>query len=310
MTGLPLACTVEVGEGVEAALAELASIAAEVRPTDVPSWRVFARFADRLAGPAPEVHEVRNVTIPRRLGGIGLRLYRPAPGTLPAVLFVHGGWFFFGDLESHDTLCRSLAAASGCAVIAVHYRRGPEHPFPAAPDDCFETLTWIADHAEDLGVDATAIAIAGDGAGGTLAALTARQARDQGGPSLRAQALLYPVLTAEVPDVSGVPLVSADLVRSGWSMYAPSGGEGLVPPRTHLAGLPPTLVVTAEHDPFRDDAEAYAAALVDAGVEAAITRYDGMVHGFLSLAGPVPAARAALTSVGTFLRAALTADAP
>jgi acetyl esterase len=303
-----------LGAGVPHALAELAAIAREFPTDDVPGARMYARARARLGGPVPELHEVRNVTIPRKLGGLGLRVYRPAPGRLPVVLYLHGGWFYYGDLESHDTFCRSLAAAAGCVVIALHYRRAPEHPFPAAPDDCTETAQWIADHADDLEVDPTRFAIAGDSAGGALAVVTTRRARDHDGPAFRAQVLLYPVIgrdqdTESWRSLSDAPLVSAEQARWAWSMYLPDGTAGDDPDAVpgaiaDLAGLPPTLVVTAEYDPLRDEGEAFAARLAAAGVETRVHRFAGMVHGFAVLGGLVPAAGAVIDEVAAQLRGA------
>ncbi len=307
----------DFGPGVSEALAELEKIAAEFPLTDPPGARMFARSRNRLAGPAPELHEVRNVTITRRLGGIGLRVYRPAPGRLPVVLFIHGGWFYYGDLESHDALCRSLAEAAGCVVVAMHYRRGPEHPCPAAPDDCLEVAQWIAAHADDLDVDARTLALVGDGAGGALAAITARRARDAGGPAICHQALLYPVISrnqdsASWRELAGAPVVNAEQVRVAWSWYVPPGCEAApadIAPEgcDDLSGLPPALVLTAEYDPLRDEGEAYAAALQRAGVAAVVHRYPGMVHGFAGLAGVIPAGRDAIEKIAASLRAAFAA---
>lgn len=300
------------GEGVEAALAEVAAIAKEFPPTEVPGARMYARGRARLGGEPPELHEVRNLVIPRKLGGLGLRLYRPAPGRLPVVLHLHGGWFYFGDLESHDTFCRQLAEAAQCVVVALHYRRAPEHPFPATPDDCFETAQWIAEHADELEVDVGALAIAGDSAGGALAIVTARRARDAGGPAFRHQALLYPVIRADQDTESWrampvAPLVSAKQAAWAWSMYVPDGSAATNPDAApaaieDLAGLPSTLIITAEFDPLRDEAEAFGARLAAVGVETETRRYDGMVHGFALLAGMVPAGRDAIGEVATSLR--------
>lgn len=302
------------GAGVDTALTELAGIAQQFPPTEVPGARMYARARARLGGPAPDLHEVRNVTIPRRLGGLGLRVYRPAPGRLPVVLYLHGGWFYFGDLESHDTLCRALARAAGCVVVAVHYRRAPEHPFPASPDDCFLAAQWVAQHADDLGVDPALFAIAGDSAGGALAVVTARRARDGGGPAVRAQVLLYPVIRADQDtdswrELGDAPLGSAAQARWAWSMYVPDGSAATRPDAApaaiaDLAGLPPTLVVTAEYDPLRDEGEDFAARLSAAGVRTRVRRYAGMVHGFAVLGGLVPAGRTVIDEMAQELRAA------
>jgi acetyl esterase len=304
----------QFGEGVAEALRELDVLAAECATSDPPGARMYARARARLGGPAPELHEVRNVTIPRRLGGLGLRVYRPAAGRLPVVLYLHGGWFYYGDLESHDVLCRQLAAASGCVVVALHYRRAPEHPFPAAPDDCLETAQWIVANADSLDVDPEAFAIAGDSAGGALAVVTARRARDGDGPRFRAQVLLYPVIrasqdTASWTELAGAPLVSADQASRAWSMYVPDGSAGTnrdAAPEAieDLAGLPRTLVITAEYDPLREEGEAFGARLAAAGVPTRVHPYGGMVHGFAVLGGLVPAARDAIAEVAAELREA------
>ncbi len=307
------------GEGVETALAEIAALAQEFPPVDVPGSRVFHRAMNRLSGPAPVLHEVRNVTIPRRLGGIGLRIYRPGPGTLPVALFLHGGWFVTGDLETHDTLCRTLAEAAGHVVIAMHYRRAPEHPCPAAPIDCFEAAQWIADHADDLDIDPRRFAIVGDSVGGTLAAITTLRARVAGRPSFSHQVLLYPVISPDQDSESwramgGTPLVGSPLpgpeqVRQAWSLYTPPGCEAALEDITpeafdDLSGLPRTLVITAEYDPLRAEGESYAEALRQAGVPAVVSRYPGMIHGFAALAGVLPAGRDAIDEIGAFLRQA------
>jgi acetyl esterase len=307
------------GAGVGGALTELAAIAQQFPPTEVPGARMYARARARLGGPAPDLYEVRNVTIPRRLGGLGLRVYRPAPGRLPVVLHLHGGWFYFGDLESHDTLCRALAQAAGCVVVAVNYRRAPEHPFPDSPDDCLLAAEWIAEHADDIGVDPALFAIAGDGAGAALAVVTARRARDGGGPAFRAQVLLCPVIRADQDtgswrELGDAPLVSAAQARWAWSMYVPDGSAADQPDAApaaiaDLAGLPPALVVTAEYDPLRDEGEDFAARLEAAGVATRLRRYPGMVHGFALLGGLVPAGRAVIDEVAQDLRSAFVLNA-
>ena len=309
--------TFAFGPGVEDALRQLEKIAAEFPLSDPPGARMFARSRNRLAGPVPEVYEVRNAVIPRRLGGIGLRIYRPAPGRLPVALFIHGGWFYYGDLESHDTLGRALANAADCVVVAMHYRRGPEHPCPAAPDDCFEVAQWIVEKADELEIDLRAFALVGDSAGGALATITARRARDAGGPAICHQVLLYPIIStsqdsASWRELAGAPIVDAKQARVAWSWYVPPGCEAApedIAPEAckDLSGLPPALVITAEYDPLRDEGEAYAAALQQAGVPAEVHRYPGMVHGFAGLAGVIPAGGDAIQEVAASLRAAFDA---
>lgn len=301
-----------LGAGVHDALAEIEGIAAEFPPGEVPGARMFRRGLNRLAGTAPPLHEVQNLVISRRLGGLALRLYRPAPGRLPAALFLHGGGFHAGDLESHDTLARSLAQAAGCVVVGVHYRRAPEHPCPAAPDDCLTAAQWLVEHADELDIDPQALAVVGDGAGGALAAITARRVRDSGGFGFCHQVLLYPVIsrardTASWHELADAPLVSAERADLAWSMYVPQGSEVspalVVPEGGDLAGLPPTLVITAEYDPLRDEAEAFGEALHQAGVPTVVHRYPGMIHGFAGLAGVIPAGRDVIDEVAASLRA-------
>ena len=299
------------GPGIDEALSQLSTIAAEFPPGDVPGARMHARATNRLAGPTPELAEVRNLVITRRLGGIGLRSYRPGPGRLPVVLFIHGGWFLAGDLESHDTFCRSLAEAAHCVVIAVHYRRAPEHPCPAAPQDCLETAWWIVEHADDLDVDPATFAVVGEGAGAALAAITACRDRDAGAPRIRAQALLCPLVSERQDSESWrepaeTPIVNRELLRRAWSMYTPPGCEAEPTDRApgaydDLTGLPPALVLTAELDPLRAEGEDYARRLQAAGVPTQLSCYPGMVHGFVTMAGVVPAGREALGELAAWL---------
>jgi acetyl esterase len=303
------------GPGIAEALSELSAIAAEFPPDDVPGARMYARATNRLAGPAPALAEVRNLVIPRRLGGIGLRSYRPGPGQLPVVLFIHGGWFVAGDLESHDTFCRSLAEVAHCVVIAVHYRRAPEHPCPAAPQDCLETAWWIAENAEDLGVDPGTLTLVGEGAGAALVAISARRDRDGGTPRIRAQALLCPLISERQDSESWreptetlieTPIVNRELLQRAWSMYTPPGCEAEPIDRApeacdDLIGLPPALVVTAELDPLRAEGERHARRLQEAGVPTQLTRYPRMVHGFYGMAGVVPAGRDAIDELAAWL---------
>lgn len=297
---------------MESALAEIEKIVADFSPADVASGRMYLRAMNRLAGPVPELLEIRNLVIPRRLGGIGLRYYRPSAGRLPVVLFIHGGWFFAGDLESHDTLCRLLARAANCVVLAVHHRRAPEHPCPAAPQDCFETAQWIVEQAETLDVHPGTLAVVGEGAGAALATITARRARYAGTPAIQAQALLCPLISvgqdsSSWRELTGAPIVTAKLLRRAWSMYTPAGCEAEPADRApeacaDLTGLPPALVITAEFDPLRAEGEDYARRLQEAGVMTRVHRYPGMVHGFPALAGLVPAGRDAIEEVASWLR--------
>jgi acetyl esterase len=264
------------------------------------------------------VDAVLQRTIPGPDGELTVRIYRPlgaAPGPLPAVVFFHGGGWVLCDLDSHDGLCRALANEAGCVVVAVDYRLAPEHPFPAAPDDCFAALRWLAAHGGEVGVDTTRLAVAGDSAGGNLAAVVALRARDEGGPALRAQVLLYPLTdfsdtTASHREIGADYFLSSADAMWYWRHYLADEADGAhqyaSPLRAgDLSGLPPALIITAEFDPLRDEGEAYGARMAAAGVSVSVHRYDGMFHGFVSLLSVLEPADEALVEVAVALRAAL-----
>jgi len=226
-----------------------------------------------------------------------VRAYRPrtAPSTpLPTLVWFHGGGFVIGSVAESDADCRHLAVLSGCAVLSVDYRLAPEHPYPAAPEDCFAAVSWIVDNAAEFGVDPARVAVGGDSAGGNLATIVALMARERGGPELAYQLLLYPVTDLGSFDTPSY-LANADgyyLTRRTmqWfaDQYVPDPAQRAAahvsPLRApDLRGLPPAFVATAEHDPLCDEGEAYAARLREAGVEVELRRYDGMIHGFFSM---------------------------
>jgi acetyl esterase len=254
-----------------------------------------------------------------RGGTIPLRLYFPADG--PAVgtlMFFHGGGFLRGDLDSHDDLCRALCNAARAVVVGVHYRRAPEHRFPAAFEDACDATAWIAGHAQALGLPAGRLAVSGDSAGGNLAASVAQWALDQGRPALCFQLLIYPETSAsmEWPSVKEFwePGRMAAGKGMGWfrSQYFAEPAAMQQPyaypdNRADLRGLPPALVITAEIDPMRDMGEAYAQRLQDVGVPTTLLRYAGVTHVFMSMLGRVAAARRALAEAGAAVHAALRA---
>lgn len=266
-----------------------------------------------LGGVPAALHSVAERTIAGPGGRLSLRLYRPRDAICPAVLFLHGGWFFMGDLDTHDTMVRSLARAAGCVVVAVDYRLAPEHPCPAAVLDCLAALEWMDSHAGALGIDADRLAICGDSAGGALAAVVARRARDAGGPRLRMQVLVYPVISPNLDtpswhSMTEAPVVSRARAESAWSMYAPSASACAVADAApgaaaDLTGLPPALVITAEHDPLRDEGETYAGSMAADGVAVTVHRYPGMIHGFAQMAGLIPAATGVIDEIAAALRA-------
>ena len=271
---------------------------------------------DAMAAAAPkaEVAEVADLALPGPAGTISARLYRPAARRdLPALVYFHGGGFVTGSVESHDPLCRALANASGAAVLSVDYRLAPENPFPAASDDCLAAVRAAAAGAVP-GIDPGRLAVAGDSAGGNLAAVTALRCRDEGGPELRHQLLFYPVIDRRFDTPSYLEnadgyLLSRRMMMWFWDKYGPeslASDPRACPIRAEkLAGVAPATVITAEYDPQRDEGEAYAARLREAGVPTALRRYDGMIHGFVSFES-LDRGREALDAAAAVLREALT----
>ncbi len=251
-----------------------------------------------------EVARVEDRTIPGPGGAIPIRVYRPdGAAPKPTIVYLHGGGWVIGGLNTHDGTCRAFANAVDAVVISVDYRLAPEHPFPAAIDDAFAALVWAQAHADELGADPSRIAVAGDSAGGNLAAVIAHLARDAGGPAVCFQLLIYPVTDHEFDSVSmndnaeGYFLTRAAM-QWFYSHYLADPDQGkdprVSPVRApDLSGLPPAYVVTAEFDPLRDQGVAYAAAMSDAGTPVSGRTYDGMFHGFLSMIDWIDAGKVA-----------------
>ena len=274
-------------------------------------------FFDQMQLPRPEVKvaEVSDRRIPGPAGEIPVRIYRPeGKAPFPALVYFHGGGWVIGSLETHDGSCRDLANRIGCVVVSVDYRLAPEARYPAAAEDCFAATKWVAENARALGVDAARIGIGGDSAGGNLTAVVALMARDRGGPALRHQLLIYPVTDADFSrpsyreNAEGY-LLTTKAMEWFWGHYAPDPGQRREPYAAplrarDLAGLPPAFVITAEYDPLRDEGEAYAERLRQAGVPTALRRYDGAIHGFFAMGVLAQVARDAVEDAAAALRQA------
>jgi acetyl esterase len=285
-------------------------------PQDVPIEQARAAHtaeAVQLGGRGPELAEVRDVEIPGPGGPIKIRAYRPAVDGTPGVIaYFHGGGWALGSLDGFDAVCRALAEAAGALVAAVDYRLAPEHPFPAGLDDALAAVRWLAAHAGELGADPARLAVAGDSAGGNLAAVVALRLREH--VPLRHQTLIYPACGAALNTPSyrefgtGFGLTTEGM-RRFWDLYL-DGADGTDPDASplrasDLSGLPPAYVLTAEADVLRDEGEAYARALRDAGVEVTARRWPGTIHGFWRWQAAAEPARAAVAEVGAALHAAL-----
>lgn len=263
-------------------------------------------------GPLPVVDLVEERTIPGPAGRLRLRIYRPtASEPLPVLVWLHGGGWMVGSLDSHDPVCRHLAATTPSVVVAPDYRLAPEDPFPAGLEDAWAALAWTVAETAALGGDPARVAVGGDSAGGNLAAVTARRARDRGLP-LALQVLAYPVtdFAFDTPSyaehATGLNL-TREKMQWYWDQYL-AGADGTheeaSPMRAErLGGIAPALVQTAGYDPLRSEGEAYAARLAEAGVPVTLTPYPTMIHGFLRMAALVPEALDGLAEIAAALRA-------
>jgi len=291
-------------------LAELAHPSLEkVRASE--ARRLYRESRAALRPPAPALPVVGDLNAEGTAGSIPLRLYRPSNGVLPALIYFHGGGWVLGDLDTHDAVCRQIAAQAGVVVIAVDYRLAPEHPFPAAVDDCYGATAWISANAVALGVDNTRLAVGGDSAGGGLATVVTLMARS-GGPSLKYQILVYPVtdLRAQTESYSKYAdgyLLTRNMMRWFIAQYVTTEDDvrdwrasPLLAPS--VDGVPPALVITAGLDPLRDEGEAYARRLEEAGVAVDYMCLGGMVHGFLTMGGKIDTANRAVSHIASALR--------
>jgi acetyl esterase/lipase len=278
------------------------------------------RFSDLPRRPVHEELRVEDRTIDGPAGQIPVRLYWPpeaGDAPLPAVMFFHGGGWVVGDLDSYDGDARRHAVGSGALVVSVEYRLAPEHPYPAAVDDVWAATQWVAEHGDELGVDVERLAVAGDSAGGNLAAVVAQMARDGGGPPIAFQLLWYPATTWDVSlpsftENADAPILTVDAVGEFSRWYARGQDlrnppSTLVPARaTDFSGLAPAYIAVAGYDPLRDDGVRYGELLAAAGVPVQVDEAGSLVHGYLAYADVVPAATDAVARGLAALRAALT----
>lgn len=285
-----------------------------------PTWeqtpeQARATVAASLAGapPGPAVASARDITIPGRAGGLPARVYTPEDAGPGIVVYYHGGGWVVGSVDTWDSACRGLAAASGCRIVSVGYRLAPEHRFPAAADDAYDALTWVAAASQLTG--AGPLMVAGDSAGGNLAAVTALRARDAGGPDLVLQVLAYPVTDHDLDRHSYQVYNGSEFIVNRqdmvwyWDHYVPlmadRGNPYASPLRAaSLSGLPPAYIVTAEHDPLRDEGFAYADRLRAARVPVQHRHFGSQIHGFFTMPGALDDADKAIADAGTAIRAA------
>ena len=273
-------------------------------------------------GEGTPVGAIENRAVPGPAGDIPVRVYTPlgaADATLPGLVFFHGGGFVLGDLDSHDDLCRALANGSGCRAVSVGYRLAPEHPFPAAVEDCWAATRHVAANAAQFGIDPARLAVGGDSAGGNLAAVVSQLAKTDRAPQIAFQLLIYPVTQLGAPVDTPSMRENAKgyfLEKEGMDwftrLYCPDAAHRSDPRLSpllcpDLAGLPPAYVITAGFDPLRDEGRAYADKLDAAGVPVTYVNYPGMVHGFFSMRGLIPKAREAVAAAAAAVREGVTA---
>jgi len=278
----------------------------------------FRRLAETVDVKDVSVERVEEQEIPGPAGPVPIRVYTPITphrDPTPALLYFHGGAWVFCDLDTHDGLCRTLANESGCRLVSVAYRQAPEHKLPAAMEDSYAAAEWVAKHARALDLDAHRLAVAGDSAGGTLAAVVCQLAKRRNGPKLALQVLLCPKTDVSADTASRRAFASGyffDRATLAWALKHACPSElDLTDTRLSpllaedLSGLPPAQIHTAEFDPLRDEGKAYADRLAQAGVKVGYTCHSGMIHHFYAMAGIIPYAREALRAVGGTIKEAL-----
>jgi acetyl esterase len=286
-----------------------------------------AQIRATMAAPFQEVARVKDRTIPGPGGPIPIRVYWPQVvrltgpadrADLPVLVYFHGGGWVFGNIDSVDRTCRALSNSARCIVVNVEYRLAPEHKFPAAAEDAYAVVGYVANYPQEFGCDRRLLAVGGDSAGGNLAAAACLMARDRRGPAIAFQLLVYPLTDYDddrpsLHDYAEGYMLTRAAIRYFWDHYVSSAEEGRHPYASPLKapgleGLPPALVITAECDPLRDQGEAYARRLEQSGVPVTLRRYDGAIHVFFHMSAVLHSGRQALAEAGAALRTALHAE--
>jgi acetyl esterase len=272
----------------------------------------------KLSGPPVAIGPIEDRRIPAAGGELLARVYTPLPGNpllMPGLVYFHGGGLVAGSIETHEPIARSLAGASQCRIVSVEYRLAPEHPYPAALDDALAAIGHVVIHASHFGIDAARLGVCGDSAGGTLAAAACHALARAGGPRLRLQLLLCPILdyggsTASRRELASGYLVDEATLQHDLRHCLPAGMRSddvrISPLRgADFSGLPPTIIHTAEYDPLRDEGRDYYSRLEQSVSALSYTCHPGMIHLFYGLGGVIPYARTAITRIGNEIRAAL-----
>jgi acetyl esterase len=295
---------------VKAVIAKMSAVGV-LHPKTLEEARRAYLFYAQFAGPGERVFQVENRQIPGPAGNIPIRLYASrAGGGLPVLVFFHGGGFVTGNLDTHDPPLRAIANRCDCLIVSVGYRLAPENHYPAATDDAYAATKWVADHAAEIGGDATRIAVGGDGAGGNIAAVVTLMARDRGAPRLVYQVLIYPILDSLMLTHSWVeshdPILTNDAMLVQWASYVPVNTDPAnpytSPLNADLRKLPPAFIITDADDPLLDEDQHYAANLKTAGIQADIAVYPNAIHGFFLMAGQLDTGKKCLEQIGAALK--------
>ena len=305
----------------DATVSFLQNMAAATPPGTPPMWEMTPAQARgviaglrELYGPGPHLHRVADHHLQGHDGGaFRVRVLTPVESPSAVVVYLHGGGWVLDDIDGYDTLGRILAQRSGAAVVLVEYRKAPEHPFPTPLEDSWTGLEWAAAQVEEIAGRRVPLWVMGDSAGGSLAAVLTQRARERGGPEIAGQVLVYPVTDADLDRPSYLEpqnqvVLTRELMGWFWQHYLPDAEARTRPDASplradSLAGLPPALVITAEHDVLRDEGEAYAQRLADDGVHVVQHRWPGQMHTFFSLINVLPASSEAVNLVAEYLRA-------